>query len=54
MKPSRLGVIKAPRHCKHINVRIVDLPDEQHCKGIAVVHQIPVLRPGSNKIPIVV
>ena len=47
------GVIKAPRHYKHINVAIDDLPDEQHCNDIAVVHQIQIFRPGSNKIPIV-
>ena len=47
------GVIKAPRHYKCINVAIDDLPDEQCYKDIAVVHQIQILRPGSNKIPIV-
>ena len=47
------GVIKAPRHYKHINVMVGDLPDEQHFKDIAVVYQIQILRPGSNKIPIV-
>ena len=47
------GVIKAPRHYKHINVTIDDLLDEQCSKAIAVVHQIQILRPGSNKISIV-
>ena len=47
------GVIKAPRHYKHIIVTTDDLPDEKHCKDIAVVHQIQILRPGSNKIPTV-
>ena len=47
------GVIKAPNHNKHVNVTIDDLPDEQCCKDVAVVHQIQILRPGSNKIPIV-
>ena len=47
------GVIKAPNYYKHVNVTIDDLPNEQHCKDIAVVHQIQILRPGSNKIPIV-
>ena len=46
------GVIKALRHYKHINVVTDDLPDEQCCKDVAVVHQIQILRPGSNKIPI--
>ena len=39
------GVIRAPRHYKHINVMIDDLPDGQHCKDIAVVQQIHILRP---------
>ena len=46
------GVIKTPRHYEHINVTIDDLL-EQHCKDIAVVHQIQILRPGSNKVPVV-
>ena len=44
-------VIKAPNHYKHVNVMINDLLDEQHCKLIAVVHQIQILRPRSNQIP---
>ena len=32
---------------------IDDHLDEQHCTDIAVVHQIRILRPKSNKIPIV-
>ena len=47
------GGIRAPRHYKHINVTIDDLPEGQHCKDIAVVQQIHILRPGSNKIPVV-
>ena len=47
------GVIRAPRHYKHINVAIGDLPESQHCKNIAVVQQLQILRPGYNKIPIV-
>ena len=47
------GVIKAPRHYKCINVAIDDLLDEQCCKDVAAVHQIQILRPGSNEIPIV-
>ena len=47
------GYIKAPRHYKCINVVIDDFPDGQHCKDLAVVHQIQILRPGTNKIPTV-
>ena len=47
------GVIRAPRHYKCINVTIDDLPEGQHCKDIAVVQKMQILRPGSNKIPVV-
>ena len=47
------GVIKTPNHYKCINVVIDDLPENQHCKDIAIVQQIQVLKPGSNKIPVV-
>ena len=47
------GVIRALRHYKHINVTIDDLPEGQHCKDIAMFQQIQILRPGSNKIPVV-
>ena len=43
------GVIRAPRHYKCINVAIDDLPGGQHCKDIAVVQQIQILRPGSKR-----
>ena len=42
-----------PNHYKHINVVIDDLPEDQHCKDVAIVQQIQVLKPGSNKIPVV-
>ena len=47
------GIIISPNHYKSVNVTINDLPNEQCCKAIAVVHQIQILRPGSNKIPVV-
>ena len=47
------GFIRSPNHYKDINVIIDDLPEDQHCKDIAVVQQIQILRPGSNKIPVV-
>ena len=43
------GVIRAPNHYKCVNVVIGDLPEDQHCKDIAVMQQIQILRPGSNK-----
>ena len=47
------GVIKTPNHYKHINVVIDDLSENQHCKDVAIVQQIQVLKLGSNKIPVV-
>ena len=47
------GVIRAPKHYKHIKVVIDELPEGQCCKDVAVVQQIQILRPGSNKIPVV-
>ena len=47
------GVIKTPNHYKCINVVIDDLPENQCCKDIAIIQQIQVLKPGSNKIPVV-
>ena len=32
---------------------IDDLPENQHCKAVAVMQQIQILKPGSNKIPVV-
>ena len=36
------SIIKALNHYKCIKVAIDDLPDEQHCKDIAVVCQIQI------------
>ena len=47
------GVTKAPHHYKHVNVTSDDLPNEEHCEDVAVVHQIQTVRPGSNKMPVI-
>ena len=47
------GVIKTPNHYNHVNVVVDNLPENQHCKDIAVAQKIQVLKPGSNKIPLV-
>ena len=47
------GAIKAPNHYKPMNVVIDELPENQHCKDVAVIQQIQILKPGSNKIPVV-
>ena len=48
------GVIKTPHHYKYVNVVVDNLPENQHCKDIAMPQQIQVLKPGSNKIPVVI
>ena len=47
------GVITAPNHYKCVNAVIGDLPENQHCKDVAVMQQIQILKPGSYKIPVV-
>ena len=47
------GTTKPPNNYKHVNVTIDNLLNGQHCKDVAVVHQIQILRPGSNKIPVI-
>ena len=47
------GVIRAPNHYKCINVVIYDLPENQCCRDVPVMQQIQILKPGSNKIPVV-
>ena len=47
------GVIKAPNHYKCVNVVIDDLPENQCCKDVVVIQQTPLLKPGSNKVPVV-
>ena len=44
------GVIKTPNYYKCINVMNDDLPENQCCKDKAIIQQIQVLKPGSNKI----
>ena len=47
------GIIKSPNHYKCVNVVIDELSENQHCKDIAIIQQIQVLKPGSNKVPVV-
>ena len=47
------GVIKTPNHYKCVNVVVDNLLEGQHCKDIAIAKQIQFLKPGSNKIPVV-
>ena len=48
------GIIGTPNHYKHVNVVVDDLPENQHCKDIMIAQQIQVLKPGSNKVPVVI
>ena len=47
------GIIKTLNHYKHVNVVIDNLSKNQCCKDMTVPQQIQVLKPGSNKIPVV-
>ena len=47
------GVINIPNHYKSVNVVIDDLPENQHCKDIVIAQQVQVLKPRSNKVPVV-
>ena len=39
------GVVRAPNHYKCVNVVIDDLPENQHCKDVAVMQEIQILKP---------
>ena len=47
-------IIRTPNHYNHVNVVIDDLPENQHCKDIGIAQQIQILKPGSNKVPVVI
>ena len=47
------GVIETSNHYKCVNVVVDNLPENQHCKDIAIAQQIQVLKPRSNKITVV-
>ena len=49
-----MGVIETPNHYKCVNVVIDDLPEDQCCKDIVIAQQLQVLKPGSNKILVVI
>ena len=38
------GIIKAPNHYKCVNIVVDDLPENQHCKDVAIIPQIQVLK----------
>ena len=48
------GVLnKTPNHYKRINVVVDDLGENQYCGDIAVVHQLQMLKPRSDRIPVI-
>ena len=48
------GVLKrTPNHYKKVNVVVDDLGEDQHCRDIAIVHQLQILKPGSDRIPVI-
>ena len=48
------GAIETPNHYKCVNVVVDNLPENQSYKDIVIAQQIQVLKPGSNKIPVVI
>ena len=48
------GIIKTPNHYKCINVVVEDLLENQCCKDIIIAQPNQVLKPGSNKIPVMI
>ena len=48
------GVLKkTPNHFKRVNVVVDDLTEGQHCRDIAIVCQLQILKPGSDRIPVI-
>ena len=48
------GVLKkTPNHYKRVNVVVDDLAEGQCCRDIAIVHQLQILKPGLDRIPVI-
>ena len=48
------GVLKkTPNHYKRVNVVVDDLTEGQCCRDIAIVHQLQILKPRSDRIPVI-
>ena len=47
------GIMKTPNYYKCVNVVVDNLPERQHCRDVSTVQQIQTLKPGSNKILVV-
>ena len=48
------GVLKkTPNHYKRVNVVVDDLAEGQCCRDTAIVHQLQILKPKSDRIPVI-
>ena len=48
------GVLrKTPNHYKRVNVVVDNLIEGQHCRDIAIVHQLQIVQLGSDRIPVI-
>ena len=48
------GVLKkTPNHYKRVNVVVDDLAEGQCCRDIAIVHQLQILKPRLDRIPVI-
>ena len=47
------GIVKTPNHYKCVNVVVDNLPEKKHCRDITAIQQIQTLKPGLNKILVV-
>ena len=48
------GVLKkTPNYYRRVNVVVDDLIEGQHCRDIAIVHQLQILKPRLDRIPVV-
>ena len=47
------GVLKTPNHYKRVNVVVDDLTEGQCCRDVAIVCQLQILKPRSDRIPVI-
>ena len=48
------GILKkTPNHYKRVNIVVDDLTEGQCCREIAIAHQLQILKPGLDRIPVI-
>ena len=47
------GVLKTPNHYKRVNVVVDDLMEGQCCRDVVIVCQLQILKPRSDRIPVI-